>query len=265
MPLLRIVGNIDCCALIALDFFPKGRTFNLRFFLPISGKHWTATMISMTGENESSGGNDDSNGDEDLTNSEEPKMPVEDSEVTVLKEKIAELESTFKEKKSLLQDTLEQCEEYSKSGYARKVAEMENMKRIRSSIASTSQSSATAAVLRDFLDVYDTLNNLKEKHASDEFGRKYCELDLQQTFSNLGVSEFHVAAGDKVNNFRMKVLEREVSEEFPNDTIVREVSSGLDLEGNVIRAALCVSSLGSDEDEEKGVEDTSEGSDIAEE
>ena len=98
--------------------------------------------------------------------------------------------------------------------------------------------------------MYDTLNNLKEKHANDEFGGKYSELNLQQTFSNLGVTDFNVAVGDKVNNFRMKVLESEVSKEQPKDTIIREVASGLELDGNVIRAALCVSSLGSGEDEE---------------
>ena len=63
---------------------------------------------------------------------EEEKKPEESPEVTDLKEKIAKLESTVAEKKSSLQYNLEQIEEYSKSGYARKVAEMENMKRVRS-------------------------------------------------------------------------------------------------------------------------------------
>ena len=63
---------------------------------------------------------------------EEPEEPPEDPEVTALKESIAELESTLADKKSKLQYELEKCEEYSKSGYARKVADMENMKRVRS-------------------------------------------------------------------------------------------------------------------------------------
>ena len=73
---------------------------------------------------------DDSTDDE--KEEEEEKKPEESPEVTDLKEKIAKLESTVAEKKSSLQYNLEQIEEYSKSGYARKVAEMENMKRVRS-------------------------------------------------------------------------------------------------------------------------------------
>lgn len=62
----------------------------------------------------------------------EDEGPPEDPEVTALKESIAELEATLADKKSKIQYELERCEEYSKSGYARKVADMENMKRVRS-------------------------------------------------------------------------------------------------------------------------------------
>ena len=63
---------------------------------------------------------------------EEDQGPPEDPEITALKESIAELEATLADKKSKIQYELERCEEYSKSGYARKVADMENMKRVRS-------------------------------------------------------------------------------------------------------------------------------------
>jgi TATA-binding protein-associated factor Taf7 len=65
---------------------------------------------------------------------EEPEAeePKEDPEILALKEEIAELESTQKNKKRALAYTQEQVEEYSKAGYARKVAEMENMRRARS-------------------------------------------------------------------------------------------------------------------------------------
>merc|ERR1719343_965704 len=175
---------------------------------------------------------------------EEEEGPPEDPEVTALKESIAELEATLADKKSKIQYELERCEEYSKSGYARKVADMENMKRVRSNIASTSQSSATAAVLKDFLPMFDKFNTLKETYLEDEFGSKYKELNLQQTFLTLGVTDFNVEAGQKVDNFRMKVLESEVSAEHPKDTVVRQVAPGMEVDGNVIRAALCVSSAG---------------------
>jgi molecular chaperone GrpE (heat shock protein) len=194
--------------------------------------------------------------DDSTIEAEEDEGPPEDPEVTALKESIAELEATLADKKSKLQYELERCEEYSKSGYARKVADMENMKRVRSNIASTSQASATAAVLKDFLPMYDKFNTLKETYLENEFGQKFSALNLQATFETLGVAEFNVEAGDNVNNFRMKVLESEISTEQPKDTILRQVASGLELDGNVIRAALCVSSLGA---EEEAAEESTEG------
>ena len=70
--------------------------------------------------------------DDSTIEAEEDEGPPEDPEVTALKESIAELEAALADKKSKLQYELERCEEYSKSGYARKVADMENMKRVRS-------------------------------------------------------------------------------------------------------------------------------------
>lgn len=118
-------------------------------------------------------------------------------------------------------------------------------------IASSSQSSATAVVLRDFLPAYDTLSALKEKYAEDAFGRSYTELTLQQTFENLGVTNYNVEAGEAVNTFRMKVLESEMSKDYPKDTVIRQVSAGLELDGNVIRAASCVASLGAEEEKKE--------------
>ncbi|VEU34919.1 unnamed protein product [Pseudo-nitzschia multistriata] len=196
---------------------------------------------------------------EESSEAEEEETP-EDPEVTALKESIAELEGNLADKKSKLQYELEKCEEYSKSGYARKVADMENMKRVRSNIASTSKASATAAVLKDFLPIYDTLNSLRETYSEDEFGRKYSELNLEQTFATLGVTSFDIQAGDKINNFRMKVLESENSNDFEKDTVLRMVEPGMELEGNVVRAAICVGSLGAEgaDDESSEGEDTTE-------
>lgn len=68
------------------------------------------------------------------------EAPKEDPEVKAIKEEIAELEKTLKEKKSQIQYLQDSAERYSKAGYARKVAEMENMRRTRS--VSTSEGTA---------------------------------------------------------------------------------------------------------------------------
>jgi len=209
----------------------------------------TGSSLYMSEEAEVSEGEEEIAGDSNES-TEEEEGPPEDPEVTALKESIAELEATLANKKSKIQYELEKCEEYSKSGYARKVADMENMKRVRSNIASTSKNSATAAVLKDFLPIYDKLNTIKEKFSEDEFGRKFDQINLQQTFTTLGVIDFDVEAGQAINNFRMKVLESEVSTEHPKNTVIRQVAPGMELDGNVIRAAMCVSSVGAEESSE---------------
>lgn len=99
--------------------------------LGISARTTRSGLYMAEGEEAASeAGEEDS--DEAESAEEEDEGPPEDPEVTALKESIAELEATLADKKSKLQYELEKCEEYSKSGYARKVADMENMKRVRS-------------------------------------------------------------------------------------------------------------------------------------
>jgi molecular chaperone GrpE (heat shock protein) len=68
--------------------------------------------------------------EEELKEEEKEKEP--EDEVTILKKEIASLEATLKSKRNTVQYTKDTAEEYSKAGYARKVAEMENMRRVRS-------------------------------------------------------------------------------------------------------------------------------------
>jgi hypothetical protein len=57
---------------------------------------------------------------------------VEDPELVKLKEEIHTLELTLKSRRQQVQTMQDRAEHYSKAGYARKVAEMENMRRDRS-------------------------------------------------------------------------------------------------------------------------------------
>lgn len=63
---------------------------------------------------------------------EEEEPPQEDPELVALKEEIASLESKIKETRRKTMAVSDRADEYSKEGYARKVAEMENMRRARS-------------------------------------------------------------------------------------------------------------------------------------
>ena len=63
---------------------------------------------------------------------EQPVEEEEDPELVALKAEIAKLETDLKEKRRQVEYTSDQADEYSQAGYARKVAEMENMRRARS-------------------------------------------------------------------------------------------------------------------------------------
>ena len=94
-----------------------------------------STLLCMSSEN------NEENVDTEARTEGEADAPVEDEvveeeqedpEVVAIKEEIAQLESTLKDKRRELAYVSDKAEEYSKSGYARKVAEMENMRRARS-------------------------------------------------------------------------------------------------------------------------------------
>ncbi len=108
---------------------------------------------------------------------------------------------------------------------------------------SSSKSNALAGVLRDFLPVYDRMDSLKEKYINDEFGSKYGGLSIGPTFSKMGVKDFSVQPGASIDLIRMNVVGSEYSEAV-KDTVIRQVAPGMELEGNIIRAAACISSLG---------------------
>lgn len=70
---------------------------------------------------------------EESTDTEHPAEEVqEDPELVALKQEIANLESALKAKKRELFSARDKADEFTKEGYARQVAEMENMRRARS-------------------------------------------------------------------------------------------------------------------------------------
>jgi hypothetical protein len=92
---------------------------------PVSQVLGAPTRLYMSEEPEMSA-------EEPATGGEGEEEVPEDPELVALKEEIATLERDLKSKQSTLAYSQDQVEEYSKSGYARKVAEMENMRRVRS-------------------------------------------------------------------------------------------------------------------------------------
>lgn len=89
---------------------------------------------------------------------------------------------------------------------------------------------------------------MKAQYAETEFGSKYGSLSIEESFAKMGVTEYNLEPGQDLDDYRMVAVESEYSTEIAKDKVIRPVAAGLELEGNIIRAAQCVVSAGSEEE-----------------
>ena len=127
-------------------------------------------------------------------------------------------------------------------------------------LASSNKSGAMAGVLTSFLPVLDHLGHLQDQYGDDDFGKSYNALQgiMRQVFTDLGATEYTVNTGDKVDMIRMNAIESVHSAAHPADTVIQPLTLGWELQGNVIRAAECVTSLGPEKVEEEAPEEEQE-------
>lgn len=185
---------------------------------------------------------------------EEPEAPAEDPEVTELKSTIATLESTLKSKRSELTSLKDMADRYSASGYARQVAQVENNKRMRGANVADSKSAARASVLQSFLPALEEMEAIGAKYEGSDFARTLqngLTSEFQSNLSELGVTEYSVESGEDVVVGRVVAVEEEYSEEIGKGKVITPVKGGLEIQGNVVRPAECVASLGSETAEEE--------------
>jgi hypothetical protein len=120
--------------LMATDAFVTGTltpSTRMAFHSAASNAVRQSTYLRVGGENEESPDTEASAAGAGQEMEEETSEP-EDPELKAVREEIEQLESTLKERRRELAYVSDKAEEYTKSGYARKVAEMENMRRARS-------------------------------------------------------------------------------------------------------------------------------------
>ncbi len=195
---------------------------------------------------------------------EEKSEPEEDPEITALKSRISELESALKQKNRDLNNIERLSEEYTKGGYARKVAEMESFRRSRSAASADNKMAARATALQSFLPILDKLRNLRTEYAEGEsmheFAKSYNALgwDFNNALVDLGVVEYTVKEGEKADVRRVVAEREEYSDVVPKGVVISPVEVGFELEGNVMRLASAVVSLGPEPKEEE-VEAEQEG------
>ena len=125
---------------------------NLEGFAPLSVRSSASTSVSPSTHNriafavtgpvatppsalgakaEEAAANDESAEEEEAAadDDEEEAPPAEDPELTALKEEIAKFEAQLADKKRAMQTVLDGMENYSKKGFTRKVAQIENLRR----------------------------------------------------------------------------------------------------------------------------------------
>lgn len=177
---------------------------------------------------------------------EEVEEPEEDPEVTALKSEITQLESQLKQKNRDLNSLERMAEEYTKGGYARKVAEMESFRRSKSAASQDSKVAARAVVLEDFLPILENLRELNVKYEGNEFAKSYSALcwNFNNALKDLGVSEFTVKEGDNADGIRIEATREEYSETIAKGMVIQPLEIGYELEGNIMRRASAVVSLG---------------------
>lgn len=190
--------------------------------------------------------------EEEASDEEEPAA---DDEVDALKKEIAELENTLKNKNREINNVEKLGEQYTEAGYAREVAKMESYRRSRSANAADGKVVATAGVLQNFLPIIDELKTLGEKYDGDEFAKKYSALssEFNGVMTKMGVQEFTVVEGDKAEPSRVTAVVEEHSDSIPKGCVISPIEgrSGFELEGNVMRMAEAVVSLGPEAAEEE--------------
>ncbi|KAL3797113.1 hypothetical protein HJC23_000451 [Cyclotella cryptica] len=183
---------------------------------------------------------------------EETQEPKEDPAVTELKQTIAKLELEIKSKRSNLQNLQDMADRYSSAGYARQVAMVENNKRMRGENVADTKFAARAGVIQTFLPVLDDLDALGARYEGDSFASSLGALRTEffNSLQELGVTEFGAKAGEAVDGSRVVAVGEEHSDEFSEGTVISLLKSGFEIQGNIVRAAECVGSLGPEKVEE---------------
>jgi len=206
--------------------------------------------------------------EEEATAEEETTEPVAevveetplDPEVVELKESITSLESDLKAKKTQLRTIEDNADKYSKGGYARQVALVENNKRSRGSNLADNKLSARAEVIQNFLPILEELDVASKAYAGNDFGKTFDALrtGFDTELAGLGVTEYVAESGSTIDVGRVVAVEEEHSEEFAKGTVISALKSGLEISGNVVRPAEAVGSLGSAAGEGFGSEEEGE-------
>jgi molecular chaperone GrpE len=192
-----------------------------------------------------------------------PPAEPEDPKVTALKSTIASLEAELSTLQNKLAELQVQTEMNSKNAYLRLASDVDNYKKQQVESGDQNELEERANVIKQFLPVYDALESLSVKYATSadedakETQKNYGALqsNLMSTLQDLGLSTFHVDADEDVAPERHEVKEEEFSTTVKSGRVIKEVESGYELEGNIVKKATIIASKGTPEEEAKRKEE----------
>lgn len=188
---------------------------------------------------------------EETEGGEESEEPEEDPEVVELKENIAKLEVQLRAKRVSLSQVQDEAEQYSREGYARKIADIETERKMLDGLLKNAEVVGIANVVQQFIPIYESLESLTETYAGNKFGEMYAPLassfkEVLMSEMGLGITEIEQAVGEPLNTLTTTSIRKEYSSEYEKGTVIEIVKPGLGLKGNVIKFAEAVESLGSE-------------------
>jgi len=195
---------------------------------------------------------------------ESASTPEED-ELTALRSEISALEATLRSKKTRVGDIRESATRYTQNGTLRLVAELADYKKARARSSASDDARGKAKAIKGFVDVLEKLDALGDAFDGEDEGaqrvaRQFSSLrgDLRTNLESVGLKEFRAEPGtDRFIASRHNALRRENSDTIPEGYIMEMVSPGAEIEGNVVKVADVVVSLGVEKEEEAKAEEES--------
>jgi len=217
---------------------------------------------------------DDSTNNDSTDNDDSTANDVEEddaaAEIAALKKTIDELMTNVKSKQSSLSDINDKLKLNSANGYATLAADLQNFRKRREETSSKMKTTEVAGVLKSFMGTFKKFAEIREKFVDEDEdiqkivgSYKALETSFVNEFTGIGAREFHAVEGEDMNFARLNKIGEEFSGEVAAGKVIREVTNGWEIRGEILEKAECVVSLGEEEEkveEEEEEEEESEDS-----
>jgi len=216
---------------------------------------------------------EDTGADEEVSTSADEEVEasstkVEDEVVAKYRAAISSLEATLRSKNMKISSIKESASRYSKNGTLRLVAELADFKKSRARTKVSDEARGKARKIEPFLAVMDELAALEGTFSDDteKVAKQFGSLgrDLQTNLGKVGLKSFGAEIGsDRYIISRYTAISKEYSDTIPEGYITKVLVEGLEIEGNIVRDAEVVVSLGvkKEEADEKADETVDEKAD----